>query len=299
MQYLRHSVAGEEYTMSKIYRAELVGVFGCPIDENPTGVVMEAAFAKLGLNYRYITMLVEKNTLGDAIAGLKAMNFRGINLTIPHKVEVIKYLDELSHAAEIIGAVNTVVNKNGKLFGENTDGKGFITSLRKVDVDVAGKKIAVLGAGGAARAISVECALAGAKQITIANTTKEKGEEVVNLINQRTQAEAVFVFWDKPFIVPDDTDIFINATSVGLYPNVDESPNVEYNSVKSNMVVADVIFNDPNTIFLQEAANRGAKTVNGLGMLSSQAAMNFVLWTGKDAPIDLMEQVLKEEFGLT
>ena len=122
---------------------------------------------------------------------------------------------------------------------------------------------------------------------------------MVNLINQRTQAEAVFVFLDKPFIGPDDTDIFINATSVGLYPNVDESPNVEYNSVKSNMVVADVIFNDPNTIFLQEAANRGAKTVNGLGMLSSQAAMNFVLWTGKDAPIDLMEQVLKEEFGLT
>lgn len=284
--------------MSKSYRAELVGVFGCPIDENPTGVVEEAAFAKLGLNYRYITMLVEKDSLGNAIAGLKAMNFRGINLTIPHKVEVLKYLDELSYAAKIIGAVNTVVNKNGRLFGENTDGKGFLTALRKADVDVAGKKIVVLGAGGAARAISVECALAGAEQITIANITREHGEEVVELINQRTQAKAIFVFWDKPFIVPEDTDIFINATSVGLYPNVDESPNVEYSSVKSNMVVADVIFNDPNTIFLQEAASRGAKTINGLGMLSSQAAMNFTLWTGKDAPIDLMEQVLKEEFGL-
>jgi len=284
--------------MAKNYRSELVGVFGCPIDENPTGVVEEAAFKELGLDYRYITMLVKEGELGAAMAGLKAMNMRGINLTIPHKVKVLEYLDELSEAAEIIGAVNMVVNRDGKLWGENTDGKGFLTALTKVGVSVQGKRIAMLGAGGAARAIGVECALAGATNITIANIEKEQGEELVDMINKRTQAKAAFVFWDKAFAVPADTDIFINATSVGLYPNINDKPKVDYNTVTSNMVVSDVIFNDPNTLFLQEAATRGAKVVNGLGMLASQAAKNFTLWTGKEAPVELMEQVLREEFGL-
>lgn len=284
--------------MAKNYRSELVGVFGCPIDENPTGVVEEAAFAELGLDYRYLTILVKEGELGKAVAGMKAMNFRGINLTIPHKVKVLEYLDELSEAAGIIGAVNMVVNNNGKLWGENTDGKGFLTALTNEGIDVEGKNIAVLGAGGASRAISVECALAGASKITIANIEKEQGEDLVALINAKTGAKAEFVFWDKPFEVPQDTDIFINATSVGLYPNVDQKPNVDYNTVTGEMVVSDVVFNDPNTLFLQEADKRGAKTVNGLGMLANQAATNFTLWTGKPAPLSLMRQVLKKEFGL-
>lgn len=284
--------------MAKSYRSELVGVFGCPIDENPTGVVEEAAFAALGLDYRYITMLVKDGQLGSAMQGIKAMNFRGINLTIPHKVKVLEYLDELSEAAEIIGAVNMVVNNDGRLWGENTDGKGFLTALTKANVDVAGKKLVVLGAGGAARAISVECALAGAAHITIVNIEQDQGEELTALINTRTSAKAEFIFWDKPLDVPAGTDIFINATSIGLYPNVDQKPNVNYDTVTSAMVVTDVIFNDPNTLFLQEAARRGAKTVNGLGMLANQAAMNFTLWTGKEAPALLMEEVLKKEFGL-
>ena len=223
---------------------------------------------------------------------------RGVNCTIPHKVEVLKYLDELSEAAEIIGAVNTIINNDGKLFGENTDGKGFITALKDAGVSVAGKNITVLGAGGASRAISVECALAGAKKLTIANIDKETGEELVKLINERTQADAEFILWDHPVEVPADTDIFVNATSVGLFPNVNEKPDVNYDTVTSNMVVSDVIFNDPHTLFLQEAEKRGAKTVNGLGMLVNQGAVNFTLWTGVEAPIDVMTQTLKDEFGL-
>ena len=149
--------------MAKCYRAELVGAFGCPIDENPTGVMEEAAFAAKGLNYRYLTIKVNKGDLEPAVQAVRAFNMRGVNCTIPHKVEVLKYLDELSVAAEIIGAVNTIINNDGKLFGENTDGKGFITALKDAGVSVAGKNITVLGAGGASRAISVECALAGAK----------------------------------------------------------------------------------------------------------------------------------------
>lgn len=284
--------------MDKNYRAELVGVFGSPVDENPTGVVMESAFAKLGLNYRYITMLVRQEELGAAMAGMKAMNFRGINLTIPHKVRVLDYLDELSEAAEIIGAVNVVVNDEGRLWGENTDGKGFLRALDKAGVHVAGKNIAILGAGGAARAIGIECALAGAGYITIANIEQRQGEELADIINRRTSAKARFVFWQKTFQVSADTDIFINATSVGLYPNVDQKPDVVYDSVAAGMVVSDVVFNAPNTLFLQEAARRGAKTVNGLGMLANQAAMNFALWTGTQVPSEIMEAALEREFGL-
>lgn len=284
--------------MGKNYRAELVGAFGCPIDENPTGVMEEAAFAEKGLNFRYLTIKVEKGDLEKAMNGVRAMNMRGINLTIPHKVEVLKYLDELSQAAALIGAVNMVVNNNGKLWGENTDGKGYLKSLKDESISLTGKNITILGAGGAARAISVECALAGAKKITIFNIERGQGEELVRLINSRTAAKAEFIMWDSPAKVPEDTDIFTNATSVGLYPNVNQKPDVDYDTVKSSMVVTDVIFNDPNSLFLQEAGKRHAKTINGLSMLVNQGAQNFTLWTGVEAPIEVMTNTLKKEFNL-
>jgi shikimate dehydrogenase len=284
--------------MSKNYRAELVGCFGNPIDENPTGVVEEAAFLEKGLNYRYLTVLVKAEDLGKAMDGVRAFHMRGVNLTIPHKVAVLQYLDELSEAAEIIGAVNTVVNNNGVLFGENTDGKGYLMSLVDEGVDVAGKHIAVLGAGGAARAIAVECALAGAKKITVINGNETRGQELVSLLNRRTNASAVYLPWKGTVDIPQDADILSNATSVGLYPNTDQKPDINYDTIRSDTVVTDVIFNDPNSLFLGEAKCRGAKTVNGLGMLARQGALNFKLWTGVDAPQELMMETLKKEFGL-
>lgn len=284
--------------MAKNYRAELVGAFGNPIDENPTGVMEEAAFAAKGLNYRYLTVKVEKGDLEAAMNGVKAFNMRGINLTIPHKVRVLQYLDELSEAASIIGAVNMVVNKDGKLFGENTDGKGFLISLENEGVSVDGKQVVILGAGGAARAISVECALAGAAKIIIVNRNTERGEELVKLIQEKTPAEAQYVSWDQPYCVDPDTDILINATCIGLYPDVNSKPHVDYDTITNKMVVSDVVFNDPNTLFLQEAAKRGAHTINGLGMLVNQGALNFTLWTGEEAPIKVMTDTLKNEFGL-
>jgi shikimate dehydrogenase len=140
--------------------------------------------------------------------------------------------------------------------------------------------------------------LAGAKKVVIANIERMQGEDLVKLINDRTKAKAEFIFWDDPVKVPADTDIFVNATSVGLYPNVNDKPNVDYDTITPNMVVSDVIFNDPHTLFLQEAEKRGSKTVNGLGMLVNQGALNFMLWTGVEAPIDIMVKTLKNEFGL-
>ncbi|MGI5947132.1 MAG: shikimate dehydrogenase [Lachnospiraceae bacterium] len=284
--------------MSKCYRSELVGAFGCPIDENPTGVMEEAAFAAKGLDYRYLTVKVEKKDLEDAIKAVKAFNMKGINITIPHKVKVLDYLDELSDAASIIGAVNMIVNRDGKLYGENTDGKGYLKSVTDAGVSVEGKTITVLGAGGAARAISVECALAGAKKIYIANIVREQGEELAELIRTKTKAEAEFIMWDKNIDIPADTEILSNATSVGLYPNTDQKPNINYDTVKDFMVVTDVIFNDPHSLFLQEAEKRGAKTINGLGMLVNQGAINFTMWTGVEAPVDVMVNTLKNEFHL-
>lgn len=285
--------------MSKCYRSELVGAFGCPIDENPTGVMEEAAFAAKGLDYRYLTIKVEKDDLGDAMKAVRAFHMRGINITIPHKVKVLDYLDELSEAASIIGAVNMVVNENGRLYGENTDGKGYLKSVTDAGISVAGKTITVLGAGGAARAISVECALAGAKKIYIANIEREQGEELVKLIREKTSADAEFIMWDGAIDVPEDTDILSNATSVGLFPHTDQKPNINYDTVKSSMVVTDVIFNDPHSLFLQEAEKRGARTINGLGMLVNQGALNYTMWTGVEAPVDVMVDTLKREFNLS
>ncbi len=284
--------------MGKCYRSELTGAFGNPIDENPTGVIMEAGYRALGLDYRYLTVKVEPDGLQAAIAGIRAMNFRGINLTIPFKVEVLSYLDELTPAASIIGAVNTVVNKDGKLVGENTDGKGLLTSFENENVSVENKTVTVLGAGGASRAIATECALAGAAHINIINKNPQRGQELADMIAQRTPATAVYVPWTSGIPVPDGTDILINATSIGLYPNVNDQPDIDYHSIPETCVVSDVIFNDPRTRFLQEAEKRGAKTINGLGMLINQAAVNFKIWTGQDAPVDIMTDVLKKEFGL-
>lgn len=284
--------------MNKSYRSELVGVFGNPVDENPTGIVEEAAFTKKGLNYRYLTIKVNKDGLKDAIIGLKAMNMRGINLTIPFKVEGLKYMDELSPAAKIIGAINIIVNNDGKLWGENTDGKGYLMSLNKEDISPKGKHVVILGAGGAARAISTECALNGAQKITIVNVNQSRGQELASMISDSTGVKTEYTCWDKTFNVPEDTDILSNATSVGLFPHIDQKPDINYDTIRSDMIVTDVIFNDPHSLFLKEAEARGSKTINGLGMLVNQAALNFKLWTGEEAPLGLMEDKLRHEFML-
>jgi shikimate dehydrogenase len=279
------------------YKAELVGVFGHPVAENPTIIMQEAAFEATGLNWRYLTIEVLPDDLEDAIKGLRAMNMRGINLTIPHKVKVLKYLDEVAPDAALIGAVNTVRRQDKKLIGENTDGKGFLRSLKEdAKIDPACKQAVILGAGGAARAISVELALAGTKQITIVNRTTARGQELVKLLNEKTNAKANFVEWDKRVEIPPVTNILVNATSIGLYPDIEAKPDIVYSDIRSDMIVCDVIPNPLATAFLEEAESRRAKTLDGLGMLVYQGAIGFTMWTGLEAPIDAMYQALKEEF---
>ncbi|PIE36204.1 shikimate dehydrogenase [candidate division KSB3 bacterium] len=280
------------------YKAELVGVFGHPVAENPTIVMQEAAFRACELNWRYLTIEVLPEDLGDAFKGLRAMNMQGINLTIPHKVEVLKYLDEVAPDAALMGAVNTVRRDGDRLIGENTDGKGFLRSLRDdAQVDPSGKRVVILGAGGAARAIGVELALAGTSHITIVNRSVERGQELVNLLNDKTQTAAAVVEWNSSYKIPPETDVLVNATSIGLFPDIEAKPDISYESLTSEMVVCDVIPNPPRTPFLQEAESRGAATLDGLGMLVYQGAIGFTMWTGVEAPVQVMHQSLKTVFG--
>lgn len=319
------------------YRAELTGVFGDPVDDNPTMILEEAGYQALGLNYRYLTIKVLPEDLESAMNAVRAMHFRGINLTMPHKIKVIPMLDELSEAAQIIGAVNTVINDDGRLIGENTDGKGFTRSLMREGVDLYGKKILILGAGGAARAIAVECALAGAAEVKIASRKEAPGQELSELIRSRTKAASEYVPWGGTqtagaqtagaqtadaqtvraqtagaqtantqaagaqtagaLTIPSGTDILINATPIGFTPHADTMPEIDYDTITESMIVSDVVFDPVQTRFLQKAAERGARTFTGIGMLVQQGALNFTYWTGEEAPVDVMYEALERELS--
>lgn len=274
---------------------EIVAVFGQPVAGNPTQYMMEKAFAQVGLDWRYLTLEVAPENLGDAIRGMRAMGFRGCNLTIPHKVEVIQYLDRTSEAATLMGAVNCVNRVGDELVGENTDGKGFVQSLKEL-CDPAGKNVVILGAGGAARAIAVEVALAGAAAMTIVNRNETRGQELAALINDKVKVPTKFVRWEGDYKVPPEAEVIINATSIGLGDGAARVP-LAVDTLESDMIVADVIFNPPETRLLRDAKARGCQTLDGLGMLVNQAVIGFHVWTGKDADADVMREALEEFLG--
>ena len=285
--------------MAANFRAELVGCFGRPVAENPTGAMQEAAFGALGLNWRYLTVEVPPGRLRDAMAGVRAFGMRGINLTIPHKVAVMEYLDEIAPDAAVIGAVNTVRREGDRLIGENTDGKGF---LRGVTTDggihPAGKRAVVLGAGGAARAIVTELALAGVSDLLVVNRSVKRGESMVAELLAKTKAPIRFQAWQGVYKVPGDVDLLVNATSIGLYPDVDAMPPVDLSGAHPAMLVSDAVFNPPETRLLAAARRRRLPVLDGLSMLVYQGVIGFQLWTGREAPEAVMKQALRKALGL-
>ena len=279
------------------YLDHLVGVFGQPVAENPGVVIQDAAFAAMGVErWHFLTLDVDKDKLGDAINGLKAFKMRGINCTIPHKIAVMEYLDEISESAKLIGAVNMIVNNDGHLFGENTDGKGFMMSLESNGVDVKGKKVVIFGAGGAARAICVEMGLAGVADITIVNRAQDRplGDALMAILRENTSTECRYIDWEGAFDIPSDTDIVVNATSVGLYPDVEAIPNINLDTITKEMFVQDVIPNPTETAFIKELRRRGIPCATGAGMLINQAALNIEMWTGQKPDKDVMYRALEE-----
>jgi shikimate dehydrogenase len=258
--------------------------------------MVEAAYRHHGLDARYLNCEVEPAALGDAVRGARAMGWVGFNCSIPHKVAVIEHLDGLADSATVIGAVNCVVRRDGRFIGENTDGQGFLTALRTV-VDPAGKSLVVFGAGGAARAIAVEAALAGAAAVTIVNRDPARGSELVGLLDARTPARAELVVWDGTHSVREGTDIVVNATSIGLFPDVDARLDLDLGSLRPGMVVADVIPNPPRTPLIRDAEARGCIVLDGLGMLVNQGVIGIRHWTGVDPDSTVMRGKLEELFG--
>ena len=231
-----------------------------------------------------------------AVQGARAMGFRGFNLTIPHKVSVMEHLDEVGESARLIGAVNCVVRWGEKLVGENTDGKGFLESLKE-RTDPAGKRVTILGAGGAARAISVELALAGASAVNIVNRSEKRGRELVEHLQSVVDIEASFYPWSDQIRPAEGCDILINATSIGLYPDVAALAPVDFATVSAETIVVDVIPNPPRTVFLARAAEQGCETIDGLGMLVNQGRIGFAYWTGVEPVASVMRNALEEVFG--
>lgn len=280
-----------------MHLATLVGSFSQGADDNPTVAMVEAAFAASGIHARYINCEVAPRNLGDAVRGAWAMGWEGFNCSIPHKIAVIEFLDGLGKSAGLIGAVNCVVRRGDGFIGENTDGRGFVEALRPVKVP-AGCDVVVLGAGGAGRAIGVELGLAGARSVTIVNRDPTRGRDLAATIARGTGAQSRWHPWDAPYRIPETAEVLVNATSVGLTPHDDEMPMVERATLRPELVVADVVFNPPRTRLLQEAASRGATTVDGLGMLVEQGVLSVRYWTGLDADRHVMRQALSRAFGL-
>ena len=281
--------------MTHHFLSKLTGSFALPADENPTVAMVEAAYRHHQLDIRYINCEVPPEKLGDAVKGARAMGWIGFNCSIPHKVAVIEHLDGLGESAAVMGAVNCAVLRDGKFIGENTDGKGFLQSLRGV-IDPAGKTIVMFGAGGAARAIGVELAFAGAKRIVVVNRTETRGRDLVDLLNSRTKVTAEFVLWSKTYAIPAEASIVVNATSIGLYPDVNGRLDLEVSTLRPGLVVADVITNPPRSPLIRDAEARGCVVLDGLGMVVNQGVIGIKYWTGVDVDAAVMRRTLEELF---
>jgi shikimate dehydrogenase len=283
--------------MSGPFLSTITGSFSTPAGDNPTVAMIEAAYRHHGVDARYLNCEVVADQLGNAVRGAVAMGWAGFNCSLPHKVAVIEYLDRLAASAEIIGAVNCVVRREGELVGENTDGQGFLSALRTV-ADPNGRGVALFGAGGAARAIAVEAALAGATHVTVVNRDPVRGQELVSLLRSRTPAAADLLAWDGPVRLPDDVAVVVNATSIGL-GDPDARLAVDLASLPADVVVADVIPNPPRTALIRDAAERGHVVLDGLGMLVAQGVISIRHWTGVDADPAIMRRALEDALSLS
>lgn len=274
------------------------GLFGFPVQHSFSPVIHNAAFSFLGLDYVYVPFCVAPEELCAAVAAVRSLGLAGVNVTIPHKEKVIAFLDEVTPGAQITGAVNTIVNHEGKLCGYNTDGAGFLRALQEeVNFSPAKKTVLILGAGGAARAVSVELALAGTQEILLANRTPERAEGLARLLTEHTSVRAGIVLWSEQAVAKAvrKSDLIVQTTSVGMSGHEDSCVDFPFEQLQPGQMVCDLVYNPPLTGFLRHAGQiTGVKTVGGGGMLLYQGALAFELWTGVKAPVEIMRRALQE-----
>ncbi len=277
---------------------ELIGLIATPIRHSSSPKMHNAAFAKLGLDYAYLAFEVGNEQLEDTIKGFRAMNVRGCNVSMPNKTVVHKYLDKLSPAAELCGAVNTIVNDNGVLTGHITDGVGFMTSVADAGFDPIGKKVTIVGCGGAGTAIQIQAALDGVAELAIFNIQDacfERAKQTVKDINEKTNCKAtLYDLADTEELRKQiaDSYMLINATGVGMKPLEGQTYIKDDSMLRPELIVCDVVYSPAKTALLELAESVGCQTLNGLGMMLFQGAAAFKLWTGHEMPIDHIKEVL-------
>ncbi len=279
-------------------KTSVYGIIGDPVEHSLSPGMHNAAFEKLGLDHIYVPFHVKAGELEDAINGAHAMGIKGLNVTIPHKTEVIKYLDYLDIAAGLIGAVNTIEFGENGAVGHNTDGIGAVRAIEEI-TSVKDKKILLLGAGGAARAISFQILMNGASSLVISNRTNEKAEELRDDLVEKLDPDVKVI--DLGFKLEkelNDVDILINTTPIGMYPNISQKPLVTADMMHEGLIVYDIVYNPLKTGLLVEAEKAGAKTISGVKMLMYQGVEAFKIWTGIEPPIELFQNTLMNEMNL-
>ena len=276
---------------------KVVGLIGYPLGHSVSPAIHNAAFKKLGLDYEYVPFEVAPEDLAESLTGMRALHMAGFNVTIPHKESIVPLIDEVTKLARIIGAVNTVLNQEGKLIGYNTDGAGFIDSLKEdAKINPLGKKTVVLGAGGASRAISIMLAEAGVTSLALSDIQEEKAKDLSEYISSHFEIACDFVEINSKDLQKaiDGADILVNATPIGMHPKVDQSPLPETINLHPKLLVYDLVYNPSQTKLLKTAKSSGCKTCPGLGMLIRQGALAFTIWTGQEAPLEVMRKAAEK-----
>jgi shikimate dehydrogenase len=271
-------------------KTQLFGVIGNPIEHTLSPIIHNAAFEALELDFAFLAFKVQAADLGDALSGMRALNIHGLNVTMPHKNTVIKYLDEVDPGVKTIASVNTILNKDGKLLGFNTDGVGALSALEQNGVEVSGKKILLLGAGGAAKAIAYIISQEAA-ELVILNRTLNQATEIANILKQKFNKK-INVDTLSPSAIRDNlanADVLINATSIGMKPNANQTL-VEPQLLKSDLAVMDIVYDPLETKLARDAKAAGAKVVSGVEMLIYQGAASFEIWTACNAPVEVMRK---------
>lgn len=280
----------------------LIGLMADPIRHSSSPTMHNEAYAKLGLNYVQMAFEIDNAKLKDAVNAIRTLGMRGSNISMPNKTEILQYLDELSPAAKLCGAVNTVVNDDGHLTGYNTDGLGFMAALKDNEIDVIGKKMTIVGAGGAATAIQIQAALDGVKEISIFNIKDASWERAVNnveKINNNTECKAsVYDLADLDKLKEEiaDSYLFVNATGVGMKPLEGQTYIPDASYLRPDLIVVDVIYSPRETALLKMAKEVGCKTMNGLGMMLFQGDAACQLYTGQAMPIPYMKEILNIKY---
>ncbi len=272
-------------------KTNIVGLIGDPVEHSMSPPMHNAAFEYLGLDFAYVPFNVKTSVLGEAIKGASALGIKGLNVTIPHKTSVLEFLDVINKPAKLIGAVNTIKFANGKITGYNTDGIGAVMALEEV-IPVKDKKVVVVGAGGAARALAFQLILSGIESITLINRTPEKALKLKNEIESKIESKVSYGNLEILEKEISKADILINTTPIGMYPHINDTPLANASMMHSDLVVNDLVYNPMDTVLLKEAEKAGAKSVSGLSMLLYQGAEAFKIWTGQEAPVDIMEKTL-------